>query len=71
MITHLYTMYIVEEFSPAEIQLYEKRFEEGYDIFDPRYEKWLDSTNTKIRGTCSSEESTSGSTSLRKGMIIF
>ena len=46
-------MYNIEEFSSAEMQLYEKRFEEGYNISDPRYENWLDiyHPNTKICGS--------------------
>ncbi|XP_064406640.1 uncharacterized protein LOC135351543 isoform X3 [Halichondria panicea] len=34
----------VDDFSPEEEARYERRREEGYDIPDPRYERWLEMT---------------------------
>ena len=30
------------QFSPCQEELYQKRYEEGYDLPDPDYKKWLD-----------------------------
>ncbi len=35
----------VEPLPPDKLQLFRKRFEEGYDIPDPEYDQWLNQTH--------------------------
>ena len=36
------------QFSEAELALYTKRFENGYDLHDARYEEWLNWKSDEI-----------------------
>ncbi len=36
-----YDLLVDPQFSEKEITLFTKRFENGYDLRDPRYEDWL------------------------------
>lgn len=36
-----FSIVVNPQFSEAEITLYSKRLENGYDLHDPRYEQWL------------------------------
>lgn len=41
------------EFSPRKQLLFQKRFEEGYDLPDPEYQKWLKANHSDNDSTCS------------------
>ena len=36
-------------FSPDKVELYKKRYEEGYDLDDPSYTAWLRITITQLK----------------------
>ncbi len=38
----------VEPLPPDKLQLFRKRFEEGYNIPDPEYDQWLNQTHPEI-----------------------
>ena len=40
----------LDEITPEQEKLYQKRYEEGFDLDDPKYSQWL-----KAKGLCASE----------------
>ena len=59
----------ISEFSVEEHLLYERRYDEGYDLVDPRYEMWLHQERGIIPVSTSPQSTPSPSTTSHNSLL--